>query len=125
MIIRVPEVTMVIRDSWFLRSTSATVRLSILYPRPENSPMTRASTPGSLSTRTAMAYRTRSASPGVSNENHALLRDRLLGLVLGAEQHLVVGGTGGDHREAILRRIDCDVEDHRAVGRQHLADRRV
>ena len=40
------------RDKDLLGSTSATVRLSILYPRPENSPTTRASTPDSLSTRT-------------------------------------------------------------------------
>src|SRR6516165_1760254 len=87
--------------------------------------MTRASTPGSLSTRTAIACRSSSATPGVSNENHALLRDRLLGLVLGPEKHLVVGGTRGDHREAILRRVDRDVEDNGAINRQHLADRRV
>src|SRR6516165_11200794 len=87
--------------------------------------MTRASTPGSLSTRTAIACRSSSATPGGSNENHALLRDRLLGLVLGPEQHLVVGGTGGDHREAILGRVDRDVENYGAVNREHLADRRV
>src|SRR6267378_728133 len=87
--------------------------------------MTRARTPGSLSTRTAMACRSRSATPDVSNQNHALLRDRLPGLVFGAEEHLVVRRTGRDHREAVLRLIDYDVENHGTVDRQHLADRRV
>src|SRR4029077_5712667 len=87
--------------------------------------MTRARTPGSLSTRTAIACRSRSATPGVSNENHALLRDLLLGLVLGAEQHLVVSGTGRDHRETVLRLIDHDIENHGTNDRQHLADRRI
>src|SRR6266436_2194833 len=87
--------------------------------------MTRARTPGSLSTRTAMACRSRSATPGISNEHHALLRYRLPGLVLGAEEHLVVRRAGRDHREAVLRLIDYDVENHGTVDRQHLADRRV
>ena len=38
----VPDVTIEMRDRCFLVSTSATVRLSILYPRPENKPITRA-----------------------------------------------------------------------------------
>jgi hypothetical protein len=61
----------------------------------------------------------------ISNENHALLRDRLLGLVLGAEQHLVVGRARRDHRVTILCLIDHDIEDHGAIDRQHLADRRI
>src|SRR5690348_2966359 len=124
MIIRVPEVTMVIRDNPFVRSTSATVRLSMLYPRPEKSPMTRASTPGSLSTNTAIVCRSISAT-GTSDEHHAFFRDRLFGLVFGPEQHFIVGGTRRDHREAIFRRVDGDVEDERAVGLQHLTDRIV
>src|SRR5712691_6338525 len=81
--------------------------------------------PGSLSTRTAMACRSSSATSGVSNQNHALLRDLLLGLVLGAEQHLVVRRTGRDHREAVFRLIDHNIENHGAVDRQHLADRLI
>src|ERR1700736_1767565 len=87
--------------------------------------MTRARTRGSLSTRTAMACRSRSATPGVSNENHALLRYRLLGLVFGAKEHLVVSRTGRDHREAVLRLIDHDIEYHGTIDRQHFPDRRI
>src|SRR4051812_29837249 len=43
-------------------------------------------------------------------------------LVLGTEDHLIVRGTRGDHREAVLLRVHRDVGDHRAVGCQHLAD---
>src|SRR5215469_18086278 len=87
--------------------------------------MTRASTPGSLSTRTAMACRSKSATLVNSDENHALLGDRLLGFVLGAEQHLVVGRTGRDHWETVLGLIDRDIEDHCTVDRQHLLDSSV
>src|SRR6516162_4303336 len=69
-----------------------------------------------------MAWRSKSATLVNSDENHALLRDRLLGFVLGAEQHLVMGRTGGDHRETVLGLIDCYIEDHRTVDRQHLLD---
>src|SRR5262245_46047504 len=50
--IGVPVVTIVISERCCRCSVSDTVKDSILYPRPENSPMTRASTPGSLSTNT-------------------------------------------------------------------------
>src|SRR5712671_2122309 len=88
--------------------------------------MTRASTPGSLSTSTALVCRSMSsATSRASNENHALFRDRALRLVLGAEQHLVVGGARGDHREAVLGLIDRDIEDDGARRLDHLADRVV
>src|SRR3989338_3399782 len=50
MICTVPEHKIVMRDNFLVWSVSATVRLSILYPRPVNNPTTRAKTPGSLST---------------------------------------------------------------------------
>src|SRR5260370_41335179 len=105
--------------------------------------MTRASTPGSLSTRTAIVWRSvasvisgpRAFRPPAartaelqsrpSHEHHALLRDRALRLVLGAEQHLVMGCARGDHREAVLGLIDGDVEDHLARRLDHLADRAI
>src|SRR6516162_2908537 len=87
--------------------------------------MTRASTPGSLSTRTAMACRSKSATLVYSDENHALLGNRLLDFVFGAEQHLVVGSTGRDHRETVLGLIDRDIEDHRTVDREHLLNNSV
>src|SRR6266403_5643195 len=83
--------------------------------------MTRASTPGSLSTSTAIVCRSISVTYA-SDEHHAFLGDRFFGLVLGPEQHLVMGCTRRDHRKAILGRIDRDVEDECAVGFQHLAD---
>src|SRR3954454_23468105 len=72
--------------------------------------MTRASTPGSLSTSTAIVCRSTASTARASHQHHAFFRDRPLGLVLGAEQHLVVGGAGGDHREAVLGLIDNHVE---------------
>ena len=47
---------MVMRERCVSCATSATVRLSMLKPRPENSPTTRASTPGSLSTSTESVW---------------------------------------------------------------------
>src|SRR5205085_6445776 len=86
--------------------------------------MTRARTPGSLSTSTAIVCRSISVTRA-SDEHHAFFGDRFLGLVLGPEQHLVMCRTRRDHRKAILGRVDRDVEDERAVGVQHLADRVV
>src|SRR5271168_1474326 len=86
--------------------------------------MTRASTPGSLSTSTAIVCRSISVTYA-SDEHHAFLGDRFFGLILGSEQHLVMGRTGGDHRKAILGWVDRDVEDECAVGVEHLADRIV
>src|SRR5919201_699842 len=58
--------------------------------------MTRARTPGSLSTRTAMVCRSTGGvigrCPGgatASHQHHAVLGDRLFPPLLGAEQHLV------------------------------------
>src|SRR5689334_15231754 len=109
--------------------------------------MTRASTPGSLSTITAIVCRfarSKAASPrrDVSRprspyplcrsrgrgldplprgpraglyEDHALFGRLRVGAVLRAQQHLVMPGAGGDHREAVLLLIDGDVDDHRPV----------
>src|SRR6266567_2694407 len=117
MIIGVPEVTTVMRERLFAGSVSATVRLSMLSPRPENRPMTRASTPGSLSTRTAMVCCSMAAVMIVavvrpSHQHHALFRDGAAGLVGRAEQHLVVGRAGWDHGETILELVDADIGDH-------------
>jgi hypothetical protein len=50
----VPVVTIVILDKFFLWSTSATAKDSILYPLPENNPTTRDKTLASLSTQTTI-----------------------------------------------------------------------
>ena len=47
-------VTIVILEIFFLASTSATAKDSILYPHPENNPTTLAYTPASLSTQTTI-----------------------------------------------------------------------
>src|ERR1044071_10227385 len=88
--------------------------------------MTRASTPGSLSTSTAIVWRAVwSLTGSASDQNHPLLGHRLLRLVLGAEQHLVVRRARRDHREAVLGLVDHDVEDHGPRRLDHLADRVV
>src|SRR5438105_14118623 len=87
--------------------------------------MTRAKTPGSLSTRTATVWRSIVSLSGTcraSHENHALFGYRLFRFVGRAEQHLVMRRTRGDHREAVLRLIDDDVEDDGARFRDHLQD---
>ena len=57
---------MVMREMVFFSLMEHTVRLSILYPRPENNPMTFDSTPDSLSTMTAMACRFLSSVTGAT-----------------------------------------------------------
>ena len=47
-------VTIVILEIFFVWSTSATANDSMLYPRPENNPTTRANTPASLSPQTTI-----------------------------------------------------------------------
>src|ERR1700689_4648820 len=90
--------------------------------------MTRASTPGSLSTSTAMVcFSTVSlmvtACPGRSDEHHALFGNRAGSLLVrGPQQHLIMRRARGDHREAVFRRIDRDIGDDRLVGGQHLLD---
>src|SRR5271166_879553 len=70
-----PFVTIVMRDSFASWLTSVTVRLSILYPRPANRPITRARTPGSLSTSTAIVCLSIRAcgSPDGIAEPHSIL----------------------------------------------------
>ncbi len=46
-------------------------------------------------------------------------------LVLGPQNHLVMRGPGRDHRKAVLRRIDGDIDDHGPATRDHLADHPV
>src|ERR1700676_4345344 len=115
--------------------------------------MTRASTPGSLSTSTAMVCfwiptvlltlgslrgarrlggrplrlldedRDLEMAWAPLDEDHAVFRYRLARLlVLGPEQHLVVTRPRWDHREAVLRLIDLDVDDHGPVDADHLPD---
>src|ERR671927_220657 len=89
--------------------------------------------PGSLSTSTAIVWRSMLlAAPlmagfparllATSHQHHALFGDRLLRLVLGAEQHLVVRRARGDHREAVLELVDAAIDDHRLVNGEHLLD---
>src|ERR1051326_5012757 len=121
--------------------------------------MTRASTPGWLSTRTESGGRpgggffismasaptnvalaragaaplrqvqgenARAATPGPSHHHLAFLGGRVLEVLRRvAEDHLVVGAARRDHREAVLRRIDHAIEDHRTVRPEYLPDRGV
>ena len=48
----ISRITIVILEIFFVASTSATAKDSILYPLPENNPTTLANTPDSLSTQT-------------------------------------------------------------------------
>ena len=50
------RVTIVILDKCFFLSTSATANDSMLYPLPENRPITLANTPASLSTQTTIMW---------------------------------------------------------------------
>src|SRR5947207_15796500 len=71
--------------------------------------MTRAKTPGSLSTRTATVWRSIVSLSGkcrASHENHALFGYRLSRLVGRAEQHRVLRGGRGGPRGAALRLVD-------------------
>src|SRR5215472_15899095 len=88
--------------------------------------MTRASTPGSLSTSTAIVWRSIVSLSGngrASDEDHALFGYRLFRLVGRAEQHLVMRRARRDHREAVLRLVDHDIEDDSARLLEHLLDR--
>src|ERR1051326_5341279 len=90
--------------------------------------MTRANTPGSLSTRTATVWRSIVSLSGngrASHQDHALFGYRLFRLVGRAEQHLVMRRARRDHREAVLRLVDDDIEDDRARFLDHLQDRAV
>src|ERR671913_2016139 len=107
--------------------------------------MTRASTPGSLSTSTEsvwlstvsflamndlvmkMSRRTREPAATTGSDQHlAFLGHRVLDALTGIPQdHLIVGTAGRDHGEAVFRRIDHAVEDHRLVDIDHFPDRIV
>ena len=125
---------MEIRDSASLGSVSETVRLSMLYPRPENRPITRARTPGSLSTRTDIMCRSitlvsfmmrslrQPVGPGRSDQHHSFLGHRLFRLVFRAEQHIIMRRARRDHREAVLFLGDTDISNHRPGRIQHLGD---
>src|SRR5947208_15668464 len=90
--------------------------------------MTRAKTPGSLSTRTATVWRSIVSLSGkcrASHENHALFGYRLLRLVGRPEQHPVMRRARGGHREAVLRLVADDVEDDGGRLLGHLRDRGI
>src|SRR5262245_26791897 len=120
----VPRVTMVIRERCLSCSVSETVSDSMLYPRPENSPITRASTPGSLSTSTDNVRGSMVSVLSIGSHHHlAFFGDGVLRVDAGiAEQHLVMRTSRRDHREAVLRRIDDAIENHRLGRVDHLAD---
>src|SRR5277367_5622754 len=97
----------------------------MLYPRPENRPMTRARTPASFSTSTEIvALRCGCSTAGIGlDQNQAFVGDpSRLGFVLRPQDHLVMRRPRWDHRETVLRRVDADIGDHRLLGRDHLAD---
>src|SRR4051794_28524720 len=85
--------------------------------------MTRANTPDSLSTRTEIVALRIVLSDMASDQDETLIGHAgCLVLMLRTEDHLVMGSTARDHWEAILLGVHADIGDHRAVGRQHLAD---
>src|SRR2546423_13148102 len=96
----------------------------MLNPRRENSPATRASTPGWFSTsRLRMCLRPVWIPPAASRS--ARLRTSLVPgspMLRRPLSHHVPGGLAGrDHREAVLLARHVDVEDDRAVGQERLA----
>src|SRR5258708_31051078 len=91
--------------------------------------MTRASTPGSLSTVTTMVWDSMCVSfwimfiPTSPWLNHHFAFFGNLGLFFGIRKdHLVMRRAGRDHGIAILVRVDADIEEHRPVHREHLLD---
>src|SRR3989440_7400043 len=119
-----PLTTSVIRDTVGSR-VSPTDRLSMLYPRAENSPATRESTPNLFSTSTEIVCLRGSVPFMLTSEP----RLRLLGPVADLagrrrQDHVGVGATGGDHREDAFVLVDAHVEDHRRGRAQHLLDGR-
>src|SRR5262245_42848415 len=84
-----PRVTSVMRDTVGSR-VSATERLSMLKPRPLNSPATRARTPNSFSTRIKMMWRI-SVRPVASEDFHDLVLAGELELLQPLLLHLFVG----------------------------------
>src|SRR5207253_9600417 len=82
-------------------SVSATDRLSMLKPRPLNSPATRASTPNSFSTRMEMTWRMGSVGAVAGQDLHdlvlagelELLEPLLLHLFLGRQVELLLEGS--------------------------------
>src|SRR5260370_7621980 len=88
--------------------------------------MTRASTPGWLSTRTESVWRSVAGFfINMTSHHHlAFLGDCGLEVLRGvAEQHFIMRPAGRDHREAVLGRIDHAVADHRAIDREHFSYR--
>src|SRR3569623_3744762 len=66
------------------------------------------------------------AFPAVLHQHLAFFGDGIFQLLGGvAEQHLVVGAARRDHREAVFRRVDHAVAQHRPVDIDHLLDRMV
>lgn len=65
-VIASPDVTIVMRETVSASFMEHTVRLSILYPLPENSPITLDRTPASLSTIAAIACRLSSSDRGIT-----------------------------------------------------------
>src|ERR1019366_38200 len=62
----------------------------------------------------------------ISDQNEALIGDRgSVALGTDAEDHFVMRGTAGDHREAVFLGIHGDVGNDRDVAGQHLMDHRV
>ena len=87
--------------------------------------MTRARTPGSLSTRTDDGVCCDAASCRAHTSTMPSSDTGLAGAVVGAEQHLVVRRAGRDHREAVLGLVDQHVDDDRLLDVDHLLDHLV
>src|SRR5438093_3297146 len=82
-----------------------------------------ASTVGERQSAASPQSEARATSFRPSHHHLAFLGDRVLEVLRGvAQQHFIVRAARGNHREAILGRIDHAVEDHWAVDREHVAD---
>src|SRR5436309_5784133 len=86
-----PRVTSVMRDT-VGSIVSATDRLSMLKPRPLNSPATRARTPNSFSTSTEMVWRIGSVRAVAGQDLHDLVLARELELLQPLLLHLLLRG---------------------------------
>src|SRR5258705_10774402 len=114
-----PRTTRVIRDTEG-SSVSPTDRLSMLYPRAENSPATRDSTPNLFSTSTAIVcFSMAPASlngmlPSLSSRSRSGTWPLCPHFTRGRGQdHVAVGAAGGHHREHALVLVHADVHHHR------------
>src|SRR6516225_7207152 len=120
-----PVVTIVMRDSFASWLTSVTVRLSMLYPRPANRPITRARTPGSLSTSTeivCLSIRGPCGSPDGVAEPHCIV---FIAFTLGSGRRRGEDHANGpsNHDLASVRDLERTILARGFVAEDHLVMR--